>query len=153
MLFPALTRPWSLSTGVPLLTSTAYHWASSSVELDATLGRGKVSPAHLKITDHSWHETQSLTPMLPLLRVLLIWDNLKGHLSRPLMCWCVERGILPLYTPIAGSWLNMAESVQRILVHRALTGHHPHTVGELMAWLAATVRVTEHPKAGLPQIR
>jgi hypothetical protein len=57
-----------------------------------------------------------------------------------LMRWCVERGILPLYTPIAGSWLNMAESVQRILVHRALTGHHPQTVGELLAWLAATVR-------------
>ena len=38
--------------------------------LDATLGRGYVGATHLKITDHSWHETQSLTPMLPLLRVL-----------------------------------------------------------------------------------
>jgi transglutaminase-like putative cysteine protease len=38
--------------------------------LDATLGRGGVGPAHLKITDHSWHNVQSLNPTLPVLRVL-----------------------------------------------------------------------------------
>lgn len=38
--------------------------------LDATLGLGGVSAAHLKISDHSWHETQSLTPLLPASRVL-----------------------------------------------------------------------------------
>ncbi len=38
--------------------------------LDATLGRGAVGPAHIKIADHSWHNTESLTPMLPVLRVL-----------------------------------------------------------------------------------
>ena len=52
----------------------------------------------------------------------------------------LDHGILPLYTPLAGSWLNLAESVQRILVHRALDGHHPETTGQLMAWLAETVR-------------
>jgi hypothetical protein len=40
------------------------------VGLDATLGRGFVGGTHLKITDHSWHETHSLTPLLPLVRVL-----------------------------------------------------------------------------------
>lgn len=40
------------------------------IALDATLGRGYVGATHLKITDHSWHDTRSLTPMLPLLRVL-----------------------------------------------------------------------------------
>jgi transglutaminase-like putative cysteine protease len=40
------------------------------VPLDATLGRGYVGATHLKITDHSWHETRSLTPLLPLIRVL-----------------------------------------------------------------------------------
>jgi hypothetical protein len=40
------------------------------VPIDATLGRGYVGATHLKITDHSWHETQTLTPLLPLLRVL-----------------------------------------------------------------------------------
>jgi hypothetical protein len=38
--------------------------------LDGTLGRGGVSAAHVKIADHSWHDTQSLTPLLPANRVL-----------------------------------------------------------------------------------
>jgi transglutaminase-like putative cysteine protease len=38
--------------------------------LDATLGRGGVDAAHIKITDHSWKDTQSLTPLLPVNRVL-----------------------------------------------------------------------------------
>jgi hypothetical protein len=37
--------------------------------LDSTLGRGGVSAAHVKISDHSWHETASLTPLLPASRV------------------------------------------------------------------------------------
>jgi transglutaminase-like putative cysteine protease len=38
--------------------------------LDATLGRGYVGATHLKITDPSWHGTQNMTPLLPVLRVL-----------------------------------------------------------------------------------
>jgi hypothetical protein len=38
--------------------------------LDATLGHGHVDAAHVKISDHSWKETQSLTPLLPVQRVL-----------------------------------------------------------------------------------
>jgi Transglutaminase-like superfamily len=40
------------------------------VPIDATLGRGYVGATHLKITDHSWYDTQSLKPLLPVLRVL-----------------------------------------------------------------------------------
>jgi hypothetical protein len=40
------------------------------VPLDATLGRGYVGATHLKITDDSWHDTRSMTPLLPILRVL-----------------------------------------------------------------------------------
>jgi hypothetical protein len=40
------------------------------VGLDATLGRGGVSATHIKITDHSWYATESLTPFLPVQRVL-----------------------------------------------------------------------------------
>lgn len=76
----------------------------------------------------------------PPIRLILIWDNLAGHKSEAIVTWCLERGILLLYTPIAGSWLNMAESVQRILVRRALAGQHPHSVAELLEWLAAVVR-------------
>jgi transglutaminase-like putative cysteine protease len=46
-------------------------WAAGQwVPLDATLGRGFVGATHLKVTDHSWHETRALTPLLPLFRVL-----------------------------------------------------------------------------------
>jgi transglutaminase/protease-like cytokinesis protein 3 len=38
--------------------------------LDATLGQGGVSAAHVKISDQSWHATQSLTPLLPANRIL-----------------------------------------------------------------------------------
>ena len=38
--------------------------------IDATLGRGGVSACHLKIADHGWHDTPSLTPFLPVARVL-----------------------------------------------------------------------------------
>ncbi len=77
---------------------------------------------------------------LPPLRLLLVWDNLVGHHTPSMVQWCLERGILPLYTPIAGSWLNMAESVQRIIVRRALDGQHPATAAQVMAWLAEAVR-------------
>jgi hypothetical protein len=67
--------------------------------------------------------------------VLLILDNLMGHRSRDLTQWCAEHGICLLYTPNAGSWLNMAESVQRIIVRRALEGHHIYDVEILKNWL------------------
>ena len=59
---------------------------------------------------------------LPPLRLILIWDNLAGHLSWSIVQWLFQHGIMPLYTPLSGSWLNMAESVQRIIVGRALAG-------------------------------
>ena len=33
--------------------------------------------------------------------------------------WLIQHGVMPLYTPLGGSWLNMAESIQRILKRRA----------------------------------
>jgi hypothetical protein len=38
--------------------------------LDATLPDPYVGATHLKITEHSWHEIRSMTPLLPVLRVL-----------------------------------------------------------------------------------
>ena len=46
---------------------------------------------------------------------------------------------MPLYTPVGGSWLNMAESVQRIIVPRALAGQHPQSPQEIIEWLEQTV--------------
>jgi hypothetical protein len=76
---------------------------------------------------------------LPPLRLLLIWDNLAGHLSWSIVHWLLHHGVMPLYTPLSGSWLNMAESVQRILVRRALEGHHPQSQDDLITWLDDTV--------------
>jgi transglutaminase-like putative cysteine protease len=41
------------------------------VAIDATLGEGSVGPAHVKITDASWYNTQSMTPLLPVMRVMI----------------------------------------------------------------------------------
>ena len=71
--------------------------------------------------------------------LLLIVDNLAGHYSRDLVNWCYERGIGLLYTPCAGSWLNMAESVQRIILRRALWEHHVYDVEILKDWLRDTI--------------
>ncbi len=68
---------------------------------------------------------------MPPLRLILVWDNLAGHLSAELVRWLFAHGVLPLYTPLSGSWLNMAESVQRILARRALAGQHPQTPAEI----------------------
>jgi hypothetical protein len=38
--------------------------------LDATLGRGGIGAGHLKIADHSWYNTQTLAPLLPVTRVI-----------------------------------------------------------------------------------
>ena len=76
---------------------------------------------------------------LPPLRLLLIWDNLAGHLSWAIVRWLLHHGVMPLYTPISGSWLNLAESVQPIIVRRALDGQHPQSQDELITWLDDTV--------------
>jgi hypothetical protein len=76
---------------------------------------------------------------LPPLRLLLIWDNLAGHLSWSIVRWLFQHGVMPLYTPLSGSWLNLAESVQRILARRALDGQHPRSAAELIGWLEDTV--------------
>ncbi len=75
----------------------------------------------------------------PPLRLILIWDNLAGHKSGEMVRWLCAQGILPLYTPLSGSWLNMAESLQRIIVRRALAGQHPQTPEEIIGWLEETV--------------
>jgi hypothetical protein len=82
----------------------------------------------------------TLPSELPPLRVLLVWDNLVGHKTPELVCWLCAHGVMPLYTPLGGSWLNLAESIQRIVVRRALAGQHPQSTEDLSTWLGATVR-------------
>lgn len=82
----------------------------------------------------------TLPERLPPLRMLLIWDNLVGHKTPDLVLWLFAHGVMLLYTPLGGSWLNMAESIQRILIRRALSGQNPQAPEQIMAWLEAVAR-------------
>lgn len=119
---PWLRRAWDaiLATGPPDPDPTApgRHWSDGS-DRDNLFG---------------FNQT------LPLIRMLLIGDNLAGHHTTALVDWRHAHGIGLLSTPIAGSWLTMAESVQRILVRRALDGQHPRDARQVMDWLAHAVR-------------
>lgn len=75
---------------------------------------------------HWWWSDERPKPA-PALRLILVWDNLAGHLSYCMVRWLLQHGILPLDTPLSGSWLTRAASLQRIIVRRALSGQHPET--------------------------
>jgi len=80
----------------------------------------------------------TLPDRLPPVRLLLVLDNLSGHKTPSLVLWLVDHGSMPLYTPLSGSWLTMAESIQRILVRRALTGQTPASPDDIIQWLEST---------------
>jgi hypothetical protein len=106
-----------------------------------TLG---MDPAVIRSTWAEWYESLSAPPTLPddlpPLRMLLVQDNLAGHKSHDLVQWCFSQGIALLYTPLAGSWLNMAESIRGIIERRALNGQHPANPEQIIEWLEAAVR-------------
>lgn len=77
----------------------------------------------------------------PPLRVLLVLDNSVGHKTPELVPWLFARGVRPLFTPLGGSWLNMAESIRRVLKRRALDGQHPTNPAEIIGRFEA---VTKH---------
>src|SRR5258708_1447787 len=62
----------------------------------------------------------------------------RRHTTPSFVIWLCEHGIMPLYTPLGGSWLNMSESIQRIIVRRALDGEHPTTPQQIISWLEET---------------
>jgi hypothetical protein len=88
-----------------------------------------------------WQEGLTIKPTLlaepPPLRMLLVLDNLAGHKTPEFVCWLFAHGIMPLDTPVGGSWLNMAEGLQRILTRRALDGQHPEAPAQIIAWCEA----------------
>jgi DDE superfamily endonuclease len=88
----------------------------------------------------------TLPDELPPLRLLLIWDNLTGHKTPEMVLWLCRHGIMPLYTPLGGSWLNLAEAIQRLLKRRALDGQHPQSAAEIGTWFEQAARAwNEHP--------
>jgi transglutaminase-like putative cysteine protease len=87
--FAMLTAAMCRASGVPSRTAIgliyadvkgqpcfAFHmwtevWAKGRwIPIDATLGKGYVGATHLKITDHSWHDERTMTPIFPVVRVV-----------------------------------------------------------------------------------
>ena len=146
LLRPATGRVWA--QGVTACPNRILHpWLQGAVSaLLAEL------PEPEPVTDPvanrtSWTRWQAglrvqitLPDELPRLRLLLVWDNLAGHHTPALVLWLFSQGVMVLYTPLSGSWLNMAESLQRILVRRALAGQHPQTPQDIIDALEATAR-------------
>jgi len=63
---------------------------------------------------HCWERWQeglsvriTLPESLPPLRMLLVLDNLTGHRTASFVLWLFAHGVMPLYTPLGGSWLNL----------------------------------------------
>ncbi len=88
-----------------------------------------------------WQRGLSIKPTLldelSPLRMLTVLDNLAGRKTPAFVRWLFGQVIMPLYTPVGGSWLTMAESIQRVLKRRALDGLHPTTVAQIMDWFEA----------------
>ena len=104
--------------------------------LPARTTPGAERPALARWATWPGHEPREL---LPPLRSIRVWDNPAGHTSRALVRWRFRHGGMPLYTPLSGSWLNMAESLRRSVVGRALAGQHPHSAEELIGRLGDAV--------------
>ena len=109
-------------------------------ELDDILARLPAAPPTADASRAAWERWQvgltkpiTLPAELPPLRALLVLDNLAGHKTPAFVLWLFAHGIMPLYTPLSGSWLNMAESIQRVLKRRALDGQHPTSPAEIIA--------------------
>ena len=127
--------------------NTVLHgWLTA--ELTSILAKLAAAPVLEGEANHEWwlswqQDLQwpiTLPSELPPLRMLLVLDNLAGHKTPEFVLWLFAHGVMPLYTPLSGSWLNMCESVQRIIKRRALECQHPQTTDEIIGLLEATVR-------------
>jgi hypothetical protein len=130
--------------GVTACTNAVLHpWLGA--ELEAVLARLPPAVELSEADDRAaWERWQAglrikytLSAHRPPLRLLLSLGKLIGHTTRELILWFFGHGVLPLFTPLSGSWLNMTESMQRILQHRALAGQHPQTAADIIVRLEA----------------
>ena len=133
--------------GVTSATNVVLHgWLKQELtDILAHLPEPTPSPdtsTRLAAWEHWWGHplNAQFSATLPPLRMLLIMDNLAGHKTPAFVQWLFQHGIAPLYTPLGGSWLNMTESIQRILKRRALDGQYPTTPQDIITWLEATAR-------------
>jgi hypothetical protein len=131
------------ATTVP--NAVLHPWAKR--ELTAILAELPAPPPTADASRAAWDRWQvglsmpiTLPEQLPPLRVLLVLDNLAGHRTPAFVLWLFAHGVMPLFTPLSGSWLNMAESIQRVLKRRALDGQHPDSPGDIIARFDAVAK-------------
>jgi hypothetical protein len=126
------------ANGVTNAPNTVLHpWLQDQLtQILATLPTVTLSEAQ-RPAMAPWETWLGHSPRAPLppLRLILIWDNRAGHRSDASVRWLFQHGVLPRSTPLSGSWLTRAESLQRIIVRRALAGQHPQTPTDIIAWL------------------
>jgi transposase len=138
----ALLHPW-LREQLSAILAELPPPAGSSQDAAATRAAWAVWQAGLRLPFSLPHDLRPL-------RLLLVWDNLAGHKTPELVLWLwlwlCAHGVMPLYTPVGGSWLNMAESIERVLKRRALDGQHPHSPEAIGCWFEQTAqRWNEQP--------
>ena len=139
--------------GVMRTTNAIVHaWLKQTLSMIlADLPPAVPRPAYLEhLLWETWRaglqQAVSLPRHVPPLRLLLILDNLVGHKNSDWLGWCFRQGILPLYTPLGGSWLNRAESIQRILKRRALDGTYPDSPQQIIqAFEDVAAHWNKHP--------
>ena len=131
--------------GTISVTAMLHPWAKR--ELTAILAELRTSSPRADQSRDAWERWQTgltvritLPEDLPPLRILLVMDNLAGHRTPEFVLWLFAHGVMPLYTPLGGSWLNMAESIQRVLKRRALDGQHPTSTDEVIELLESVAK-------------
>ena len=132
--------------GTISVTNAMLHpWAKR--ELTAILAELPTSSPRADQSRDAWERWQTgltvritLPEDLPPLRILLVMDNLAGHRTPEFVLWLFTHGVMPLYTPLGGSWLNMAESIQRVMKRRALDGQHPTSTDEVIELLESVAK-------------
>ena len=135
-------RPVTRSTNLVL-----HGWLKESLGAIIAALPTQATPANPVTSRGAWQVWQAglaerftLPEDLPPLRLLLVWDHLAGHTTPEMVLWLCQHGIMPLYTPLGGSWLNMAEAIQRILKRRALDGQQPQSPAQIGAWFEQAAR-------------
>jgi hypothetical protein len=132
--------------GATSVTNAVLHpWMTR--ELAAILAERPAPPPTADAFRAAWERWQvgltvpiRLPDHLPPLRVLLVLDNLAGHKTPAFVRWLFAHGVMPVYTPVGGSWRNMAESIQRVLKRRALDGQHPAHPADIIARFEAVAK-------------
>jgi hypothetical protein len=72
--------------------------------------------------------------------IIPVLDIMVAYLSSDLLGWFFHHRIILFYISVGGSWLNMAELIQSIIVRFIPVGQHPQNVQQVINCLEQTVR-------------